>query len=140
MKTYKNVSKGFMLIELMVALAILGTLVTTAGPIFIRAQRKAQSVQCLSTRRQVEDSVALFYNDHPDDPVPTISQLVSGGYLNGWPRCSAGGEYVWISKDIVYPKLGCSIHYWEEIQPPEKEPPKIKKPKKKPKKKTKEKK
>jgi len=132
MKTYKNDSKGFTLIELMVVIAILGVLATTAIPIFIRAVRKAQSTQCLSTRHQVEEAVSLFRSEHLEAPMPTISQLVSAGYLNGWPRCSAGGEYVWISEDILNPKLGCSIHYWEETEPPEEEPPVIEPPEKKP--------
>jgi len=135
MKTYKNNPKGFTLIELLVVIAILGVLASTATPVYIKFLRKAQSVQCLSSRRSVEESVAFFHNDHPDAPMPTILQLVSGEYLNGWPHCSAGGEYVWISEDILNPKLGCSIHYWEEEEEEEE-----KKKEKKKKEKTKEKK
>ncbi|GEM_PF-1801661 len=116
MKKYKNNNKGFNLIELMVAIAVFGVLVTSLVPIFITSLRKSQSVQCLLTRRQVEEAVTLFYNDHPLLSMPTIAELASWGYINGWPYCSAGGEYVWIVKDTTNPRLGCSIHFWEEEQ------------------------
>lgn len=137
MKTYKDNSKGFSLMELLVVIAILGILVSTGTPIFISAVRKTQATQCLATRNQVENAVGLFQMDHPDAKLPTLMQLYTEGYLNGLPYCSAGGEYVWISDDIDNPKLGCSIHYWEETElkeeePPEEKPPPKKPPKKKP--------
>jgi prepilin-type N-terminal cleavage/methylation domain-containing protein len=143
MRKHINNNKGFNFIELMVALAIFGVLITTLVPLFITSLRKSQSVQCSLTRRQVEESVGLFYNDYPLVPMPTLAELVRGGYLNGWPYCSAGGEYVWIVKDVLDPKLGCSIHFWEEEpkeEPPEEEsPPKEEKQSKKEKSKEKEK-
>lgn len=114
MRKHRNNNEGFTLAELLVAIAVLGVLAASFTPLFIRSLRKSQSVQCLLTRRQVEESVTLFHNDHSLLSTPTIAELVSGGYLNGQPYCSAGGEYVWIVKDIVDPKLGCSIHFWEE--------------------------
>lgn len=131
MRKHKNNNKGFTLIEVLVGVAVFGVLVMSLIPLFITSLRKSQSVQCSLTRRQVEESVTLFYNDHPLVSMPTIAELVSGGYLNGWPRCSAGGEYVWIGKDIINPQLGCSIHFWGEKpkeESPEQKPPEEKTP------------
>ncbi len=136
MKTLRNNSKGFTLLELMIAIAILGVLASIAIPSYMEYVKKAKSAACLVNRHATEDIIMAYYIENPDAKLENLSQLVSKGCLDKEPQCPYGGEYILIPADKIdskYPKVGCSLHYWPVPAAPAPKPKPVPKPKPKPK-------
>jgi len=97
-------SRGFTILELMVAIAIMGVLASIAIPQYAAYRGKAQSVHCLANRYNIEMEERAYFLDH-NTPGLKIDPMY---------KCPCGGEYVWLisdPNDPGYPKVGCSIHY-----------------------------
>lgn len=81
--------KGFTLVELMVAIAIIGLLASVAvyGYVKIRAQvaRKA----CFMNMRKIYEAAVWYLSEEEqaDEENLTVSRLVKRGYLKARPRC-----------------------------------------------------
>jgi len=105
MKTLKNDnSRGFTLLELMVAVAVMGALASIAIPQYAAYRGKVQAVHCLANRYNIEMEERAYFLDH-NTPGLEIDPMY---------KCPCGGEYVWLisdPNDPGYPKVGCSIHY-----------------------------
>lgn len=101
--------KGFVLIELMTALFIIGVLASYFIPTYTVLLKRAKEAQCLETRKNIEKAEILYSYDH-DGAFGDIDELVRNGYLNKRPKCEDGGVYVWVSTTSNI--LGCSVHYW----------------------------
>lgn len=106
MKTLKNNnSGGFILIELMVVIAIMGALASIAIPRYSSYRDKARAASCLANRYHIEMAERAYFLEH-NEPNLRIDDLWS---------CPSDGVYVWLisdANDSDYPKVGCSIHLW----------------------------
>jgi len=106
MKTLKNNnSGGFILIELMVVIAIMGALASIAIPRYSSYRDKARAASCLANRYHIEMAERAYFLEH-NEPNLRIDDLWS---------CPSDGVYVWLisdANDPDYPKVGCSIHLW----------------------------
>jgi prepilin-type N-terminal cleavage/methylation domain-containing protein len=95
---------GFTLIELMVAILIMGALLSIALPQFASYPEKSRETKCLSNRYHIEQDERIYYLNNN-----TPSLAIDGRY-----RCDSGGVYAWLVADPAspdYPRLGCSLHY-----------------------------
>lgn len=107
---------SFTLVELMIAITILSLLLSYSIPTYYLIVNKAKVSQCFTNRKNVEKVMEFFKNENGYYEYD-IGKLLEKGYLSEYPKCSAGGVYVWISTEP--PILGCSIHYWyQKPQPP----------------------
>lgn len=107
---FKNIltrRPAFTLLEIMVVLAILAVLVAVAVPNYRLTVEKAKVTECLATRVYAERAQQVFMSQN-DNQMATTAKLVSGGYLDRFPRCVSGGALVWISSSPV--KMACSLH------------------------------
>jgi len=122
MKTAKATRvAGFTLVEIMIAVAIIGLLAAIAIPSFLHARTKSQATACISNLRQIEcavQQVAIEEGKHvgdtlnyPDDITPFI-KLNSNGLI---PGCPAGGSYSLQNVGAI-PQAICSLG--NNVNPP----------------------
>lgn len=99
MKTSKQCKNaGFTLVEIMVAVAIVGLLVTIAIPSYFKNREVAQQNECHSNLRVIDTAKQLWgietgrgYGDVPED----VDLIGPGLYIRKKPRCPANGTYTY---------------------------------------------
>ncbi len=87
-------SGGFTLIEIMMAVGIIGVLASAlAVPAFVRARNTSQTEICVTNQRLIEDAKATFSISEAKtgDYAPTMSELQP--YTKRNLACPASGEY-----------------------------------------------
>jgi len=100
--------RGFALIELIIVLAVISILFSIATPKLAGSLRQSSVKQCAGTRKTLDGARVRFSFD-TEISSPTITQLVSEGYIEAQPRCTARGRYVWVGEDVNRRSF-CSIH------------------------------
>ena len=78
-------SKGFTLIELMVVIAILGTLSAIAIPHFVSYREKARLASIVSDFKRIETTVFIFATDNGRLP-DTLAEAGLGSPADPWGR------------------------------------------------------
>jgi prepilin-type N-terminal cleavage/methylation domain-containing protein len=114
MRRYKQGSKGFTLIELMLVIAMIGVLASIAAPSYLNYAQRARATQCSVDRGEAQNAIVQYYHDYPDTEITSLQQLIDAGYLPSGFNCPLGGEYVLIPAKSVgsqYPVIACSLHY-----------------------------
>ena len=89
---------GFTLVEIMIAVSIIGLLAMIALPNFRSARENSQLTTCLSGLRAYQGALeqyAFVKSTYPDD----IADLVTEGHLRKLYDCPAGGNYDWSTSD-----------------------------------------
>ena len=93
---------GFSLIELLVAVAIMGVLSTLIMTNMQGARERARDVQRKSDLHQIKTALRLYYNDHQNYPVNDGTQIVGCGNA-GDETCEWGSD-LFGSSSITYMK------------------------------------
>ena len=97
---------GFTLIELVVAIALLGLLYTLAAPSLLSSFEKARGNRCGGNLLLLENAKDAFLLDHPSQTLISTDQLMP--YLkNGLPRCPSGGSYLNLADGFL--RCACSL-------------------------------
>ncbi|MEA3305399.1 MAG: type II secretion system protein [Candidatus Omnitrophota bacterium] len=114
MNIYKdnNKTSGYTLVELMIAVAIIGLLATMALPNVYRVRAGTRKSICVNNLRQIEAAVDrwVFENSVPEGIIATPSQEgeIYSYIRGGKPVCPGGGTYT-IGAIGTYPQVSCSI-------------------------------
>ena len=103
MKKDRNHSKGFTILELMIAVGIISTLASIAIPHYIAYIERARATVCLSNRHEIEKEQHVKASAHDTDLLPKIDER--------W-KCPSGGIYAWVQDpgDPERLTVVCSIH------------------------------
>ena len=85
-------ARAFTLMELLVAIALVGVLFTLLGPVLVKAKAKAQELHCLNNTRNLGVAHSLYASDHNDHLAPHAvfrppppNPLVPHPQITFWP-------------------------------------------------------
>lgn len=112
----KNI--GFVILELLVVISIIGAIAVIIIPQYLIYIERVRATDCMVNRKNIEEASIMYIADH-GEATSNIQDLVKGGHLKTYPVCKSGGVYVWIiepSKGISG-TIGCSVHYWSSPTP-----------------------
>jgi prepilin-type N-terminal cleavage/methylation domain-containing protein len=111
--------RGFTLVEIMIAVVILGILITIAVPTYRRFQRKSQNTTFINNLRiftQSFETFAMKYGAWPPDTgaglVPQIdaTRTMSGEFRDAdWKAAELGGQWKWNYSSSSHPRASISI-------------------------------
>lgn len=73
--------RSFTLLELMIAIAIIGILALMLVPALQTAREKARATNCMANLRAISTAITLYANDQYGKMPPTLDLLVNGVYL-----------------------------------------------------------
>jgi prepilin-type N-terminal cleavage/methylation domain-containing protein len=112
MRKARDCGKGFTLVEIMIAMAVMFVITAIVIPNFIRVRERAWQKICISNLRQIDGAVDqwMFENAVPTDlGVPSADQEteIYQFLKKGRPNCPAGGTY---QIDIgANPQVTCTV-------------------------------
>ena len=99
MKSSASNRNGFTIIELVLVVAIMGTLAAIAIPHFVKARDPAQANACINNLRELDTALQTYAVEHklPSNASYVLDDLKPYVHLNGegeMPKCPAGGSYI----------------------------------------------
>lgn len=100
--------KGFSLIELIIAIAILVILTGLLAPNLMRYIERSRESVCIKNRDEI---VNIYKVEHVSDELYTLVSAIRQYQDN----CPSEGIYIAASLELLHPKVGCSIHDSEEL-------------------------
>lgn len=91
---YLNNTRGFTLVEIMIAILIIGILLAIAVPAWVATRAHSQMRTCMSQLSKIEYAKEVWAMDNHkgEDDVAAMDDL-HPDYLKAEPICPAGGEY-----------------------------------------------
>src|SRR3989338_10624341 len=99
-------SQGFTLIEIMIAVSVLGLASTLAAPSYVKMLDTAKEKLCVQDRQTMvfaDQRFNLGNSRHATD----LTELFLEKYLKKIPACNSGGSWAW---DAGHENILCSIH------------------------------
>ncbi len=98
---------GFTLVEIMIAVTIIGFLSGLAIPAFMKSRRTSQASRCVGNMRQIESAKEQWAMETFGDVGSPCSAADVSPYLKGgFPICPASGTY---TVNPVGSNVACSI-------------------------------
>lgn len=98
--------KGFTLLEIMIAVMIIGLLAAMATPAVLKARDRAQRGVCLDNQRSLNQALELRLFEHPDQENLELDDLTDYFSNQKLPECPSGGVYSLEGEPL---KVSCSI-------------------------------
>jgi prepilin-type N-terminal cleavage/methylation domain-containing protein len=95
-KKSRKTRRGFTLIEIMIAVLIIGILLSIATPNFVRARQSARAKSCVANLKRIEGAKEAFAmeGNRSASFSPSMAALAGPGlYLRSTPVCPSGGTY-----------------------------------------------
>ena len=102
---------GYTLLEIMAVVVILTILAVKAAPRMAALLDKSKAAECLANRTILERAEERYRLDHGDQPSASLDALYQARYIDRAPKCSSGGQYIWISTAAPV-NMGCTVHDW----------------------------
>jgi prepilin-type N-terminal cleavage/methylation domain-containing protein len=92
MKTTRR--SGFTLLEIMMAVTIIGFLAGLAIPAFMRSRRTTQAARCVNNMGQIESAKERWSMEtFADLGSPCVAGDITIYFKSGFPVCPGGGSY-----------------------------------------------
>jgi len=85
--------RAFTLVEVMIAIMIIGLLAAMAAPAVLKAREKAQTRLCMNNLRVIHTAGEQYLFEHPDDTDITLEELKQFFSNEVIPECPQGGTY-----------------------------------------------
>lgn len=82
---FKKINYGFTLLELLIAMAILGILTSFLFTTYSSTQKKARDAQRKSDLREIQEALEMYLNDKGLYPASSNGQIVGCGACNSLP-------------------------------------------------------
>jgi hypothetical protein len=106
---------GFSLLDCLIALALIGVVISMAIPLTMQYLNRTHTAACLTQIAEIEKIFPRFAKENPTTPLISLMQLASPKYLGRPPECPHGGTYALIQPEQTGENIArvvCSLHFW----------------------------
>ena len=107
----KESNRGFSLVEIMVAVVIIGIILAIALPSYFKSSRTSQKAVCIANLEKIDaaiDQWALENHMPAGTAIAESEEAIYSNYVRGGrPKCPAGGEYT-VHTVGAKPQVTCS--------------------------------
>ena len=103
--------EGFTLVELLIAILIIGVLVSIALPLYLNSKRNAQRRTCQANLRTVDGAINGYratYGLAPRNGANGLLDLKNSGYLKKVPKCPVNAALPYVLRSYTNVPLGTS--------------------------------
>lgn len=85
--------KGFTVVEILIAVIIIGLMAAMAVPAFSAVRESAQTKTCINNLRQISAAKDQYFLEHGRSEPLSLAMLVGGErYIKNAPKCPIGGD------------------------------------------------
>ncbi|MCL6453173.1 MAG: prepilin-type N-terminal cleavage/methylation domain-containing protein [Alicyclobacillus sp.] len=106
--------QGFTLMEMVVAVFIVGVMMAVATPYIAGAGQRAETTACEQNQRMIRAALSeydLLYHQYPSgNSLQQLQELQAANILESVPRDPGGGNYVIADSDPNNVSVSCDVH------------------------------